>query len=143
TFNDGLAYELYDPVDHVRLHGGKIKNHTLRSLSNLFKYYWKKENRPDVAIALLPKINFISILTGRILGIKIIACEHNNHLRETDSLERFIWNFSYRFAVQLTVLTSFDKPFFEKKGAKVTVMRNPCSFKPLDQGVPDRANTMM
>lgn len=143
TFNDGLAYDLHSNVNHIQLYGGKLKNHTFRSLINLFKYYLGKKTRPDIAISLMPKINLISILVCKILGIKIIACEHNNHLRETDRLERFIWNFSYRFADQLTVLTKFDVPFFEKKGAKVIIMPNPCSFIPLDKKVPNKTNTII
>ena len=143
TFNEGSAYELQNTVNHIQLHDGQLKNHTLRSLSNLFKYYWKRKNRPDIAISLMPKINVISIIVCKLLGIKIIACEHNNHLRETDKFERFIWGFSYRFADQLTVLTKFDMPFFEKKGAKVTVMPNPCSFSPLNKETHNKTDTIL
>ncbi|MCG2461903.1 glycosyltransferase family 4 protein [Flavobacteriaceae bacterium F89] len=143
TFNEGLAYELNQKVNHIQLHGGKLKNHTLRSFVNLFKYYWKKPRRPEVAIAMMPKMNFISIIVCRILRVKIIACEHNNHLRKTEKFERFIWGFSYRFADQLNVLTKFDKPFFEDKGAKVTIMPNPCSFTLLDSENPHKTNTIL
>lgn len=133
TFNTGEFYSLKPSIKRVKLHGGFKFNHTIRSFVNLFRYYNKKSNRPDVSIAFMPRMSLISILICRFYRIKVIGCEHNNHLREVPNWTKFAWNYIYRFANTITVLTEFDKPFFESKKAKVVVMPNPCTFKVVDK----------
>lgn len=129
TFNKGQFFELHNSIQHVKLHHGHIKNHTLRCFINLYKFYAKKKNRPDVAIALMPRMILVSAFICKMQGIKLVGCEHNNHLRKVEPWTRFTWNFLYRFTDMITVLTEFDKTFFQKKGANVTVMPNPCTFE--------------
>ncbi|MBC7915789.1 MAG: glycosyltransferase family 4 protein [Pyrinomonadaceae bacterium] len=131
TFNNGEAFDVDQKVNRVKLHSGSIKNHTIRSLKSLISYYRKKANRPDIAISFICAINFVSIIACRLFAIKIIVSEHNNHYRKNGRVGEFTWNYLYRLANTVTVLTSFDKPFFEKKGSKVVVMPNPYSFIPL------------
>ena len=134
TFNEGAgdAYDIDDKIKRVRLHSGLIKNHTLRSLYNLVLFYKNFKNRPQVCISFCRTTNFSSIISCKIFAIKIIASEHSNHLRNYDIIGNFTWNYLYRFANYITVLTKFDKPFFEKRGANVIVMPNPSTFKPLE-----------
>lgn len=133
TFNEGKAYNLSDKVEHIELYGGKIPNHTIRSLSNLLGFYRKKENRPDLTIGLMPKINLVSILVSKFYGIPAIGCEHNNHLSDTSNLTRFIQTKVYKLAELITVLTTFDVAFFKRHGVNVKVMPNPATFTPIKE----------
>ena len=132
TFNKGDAYQIDENIKRVRLHSGSIKNHTVRSLWNLTLYYKVKRNRPDIVISSICTMNFVSILVCKLFSIKIIASEHHNHLRKVYRITKFTWNHLYRYANTITVLTNFDKSFFEEKGAKVVVMPNPCTFIPIE-----------
>lgn len=143
TFNKGQYYDLHPQINSVDLHRGFIKNHTIRSLINLFSYYFKRKNRPAVAIALMPRMNLISIIVCKLYGIKIIGCEHSNHLRQVEPLTKFTWNYIYRFANMITVLTEFDRNFFESKKANVIVMPNPCSFNILKNNSHNREKTIL
>jgi GalNAc-alpha-(1->4)-GalNAc-alpha-(1->3)-diNAcBac-PP-undecaprenol alpha-1,4-N-acetyl-D-galactosaminyltransferase len=131
TFNKGDAYSLDSRISRVQLHSGHFKNHTLRTLSNLILHYRQRKNRPDVCISFISKMNFSAIISCKLFSIKVIACEHNNHMVKTNSIVNFTWNYLYRLADYVTVLTAFDKPFFESKGAKVMVMPNPSTFTPI------------
>lgn len=131
TFNEPDDFELNKEVKRVKLHHGTIKNHTIRSLLNLTKFYAKKKNRPQVMIPFMTHGNFIGILVSKIYGIKTISSEHNNHLKKTDRIGAFTKKYLYRFTNVLTVLTAYDVPFYTKHGAKVEIMPNPCTFKAL------------
>ncbi|MEO9890997.1 glycosyltransferase family 4 protein [Aurantibacter sp.] len=128
----GDAYNLNKSIKRIRLHGGNIKNHKLRWLSNLIKHFMKTKNRPDVIISFLSLINMVAIISAKIYNIKIIASEHNNHLQATEPkfLTNFTWKYIYRKATQITVLTAFDVEFYEKYKANVMIMPNPCTFTP-------------
>jgi GalNAc-alpha-(1->4)-GalNAc-alpha-(1->3)-diNAcBac-PP-undecaprenol alpha-1,4-N-acetyl-D-galactosaminyltransferase len=143
TFNQGQFYDLHPKINSVDLHRGLIKNHTIRSFLNLFSLYLKKKNRPDVAIALMPRMSLISIIACKLFGIKVIGCEHNNHLRKVEKWTKFTWNYIYRFADKITVLTEFDRDFFERKKAKVLVMPNPCTFDILKNNDHKREKTIL
>lgn len=125
TFNEGEAFILVDEVKRIKLHHGFIKNHTVRSIINLHSFYKAKPNRPDVLISFLPENNLIAVLVGKLRGIKVIISEHTNHTAMVDRKTKWIQKYVYRFAFATTVLTSFDKPYFSKFGAKVTIMPNP------------------
>ena len=133
TFYDGDAYELDSRISRVRLHDGKIKNHKIRSLINLFGFYKKKSNRPNVIISFITQTNLISIIIAKIYGINIIVSEHNSYLRaqHPKNLTNFTRTFLYPLANYLTVLTSFDIDYYKKKKVNVVVMPNPCSFTPI------------
>ncbi|XLS30779.1 glycosyltransferase family 4 protein [Flavobacteriaceae bacterium M23B6Z8] len=132
TFNEPDDFQLDENVKRIKLHHGQIKNHTIRSISNLAKYYSKKRNRPDVMIPFMTHGNFIGIIVGRLFGIKTVSSEHNNHLKKTDRIGAFTKKYLYKFTNVLTVLTAYDVPFYEKHGATVEIMPNPCTFKALD-----------
>ena len=143
TLNDGDDFYLAEQVKRVRLHFGSIKNHTIRSIYNLIIYYKKAKNRPDIVISFLTRTNFMSILACKLFSIKIIVSEHFNHLGPSDKISQFTWNYLYKQANALTVLTKFDKPFFEKKGARVVVMPNPSTFTPIKDNTIPRRKTIL
>jgi GalNAc-alpha-(1->4)-GalNAc-alpha-(1->3)-diNAcBac-PP-undecaprenol alpha-1,4-N-acetyl-D-galactosaminyltransferase len=125
TFNKNNAYQIDKNVSRIKLHQGKIKNHSIRSLINLIKFYKNQENRPDILISFMPITNFIAIMVSKFYGIKIIISEHNNHEANKSFKSKWIRLLFYKYADATTVLTSFDVPFYESLGAKVTIMPNP------------------
>ncbi|WP_047245783.1 glycosyltransferase family 4 protein [Maribacter thermophilus] len=127
TFNPAVKtyYEIDEKVEIKNLHHGKIKNHLVRSLHNLHSFYRNKKNRPDVLISFIHLVNFISIIVGKLRNIKVIICEHTNHKTTSRTQIKFIRQYTYRFANALTVLTTFDLPYYMKYGAKTVVMPNP------------------
>jgi len=135
TFNKGDAYDLDHRVKRIKLHHGKIKNHKIRSLKNLFGLYKKKNNRPNVIISFITHMNLISIIVARLYNIKIIASEHNSHLRiqHPKYLTYITRTILYPMTNYLTVLTSFDIQYYKNKRIKVVVMPNPCSFNSLNK----------
>ncbi|WP_419211086.1 glycosyltransferase family 4 protein [Maribacter sp. X9] len=143
TFNKGNAYKTNSKVKRIDLHHGKIKNHSVRSLLNSFNYYRVTSNRPDILIAFIPSNNLIAILIGLFYGIKVIISEHNNHLANPSFKSKWIRKLLYRFADTTTVLTSFDKPFFENLGAKVVIMPNPINIPKTIKPFSERENTIL
>ncbi|WP_421804066.1 glycosyltransferase family 4 protein [Flagellimonas sp.] len=143
TFNEGQAFEIVKQVERIKLHNGKIKNHTIRSIFNLFKFYRIKSNRPDVLISFLPDNNLIAICVGKMLGIKVIVSEHTNHLVEVDKKTKWIQKNLYRYADATTVLTKFDKEYFSKFGAKVSVMPNPLNLPDKLKGFTKREKVIL
>ncbi|MET6991006.1 glycosyltransferase family 4 protein [Sediminicola arcticus] len=137
TLNTGQSYDVSSQINRVKLHGGNIKNHTIRRLLQLNKYYNKKENRPDIIISFLPPISLVAIPVAKLYKIKIICSEHTNHLNFGNYVTKFTRNYLYQFSDYVTILTSFDKLFYEKKGAKVQILPNPCTFSPLQKSKSD------
>lgn len=140
-------YKLDPAIKKVNLKRIKyLPSHTFRSVINLCRYYNKKANRPDVIISFITLTNFISIIVAKIYSIKIIAQEHNSHLRYMKGRKR-ISNFTkkhiYKMADVITVLTSFDIEFYKKHGANVYVMPNPCSFTPISSNSHNRQKTIL
>ncbi|WP_417370573.1 glycosyltransferase family 4 protein [Gelidibacter japonicus] len=128
TFNDPDVFYPNEGVKRIRLHGGSVKNHMIRSTNNLAKFYFKKKNRPDVLIPFITHTNLIGIIIGKLYGIKVISSEHNNHLKKIDAIGNFTRNYAYRFTDALTVLTKFDETFYKSRKVNVHVMPNPCTF---------------
>ena len=128
TFNEPEVFSANPTVKRIRLHDGKFKNHTLRSIRNLWKHYSKKEHRPDIMMPFMTQTNFIGALVGKLRGIKVVSAEHNNHLRETDTIGTLARKYMYKKSDALTVLTAFDETHYKKKGVNVHVMPNPCTF---------------
>lgn len=131
TFNQGEAFQVHDSIKRICLHHGKFRNHKLRSINNLLGHYKVKNNRPDVIISFITNTNFISTIVAKYFGIKIICSEHINYLQKGNYLTKFTRNVLYRFIDHLTVLTSFDLPFYSQKKINVSVMPNPCTFIPI------------
>ena len=143
TLNEGDAYKLDNSIDRVRLHGGRFKNHTIRTTNNLRMYYKKKEKRPDCIISFLTRENMSSILIGKYYNIPVIVCEHINHLQKGNFMDFLGKKFLYRFADQVTVLTNYDVAYYQAKGAQVTVMPNPCTFQKINLPINSRKNTIL
>ena len=143
TFNEPEVFSANSTVKRVRLHGGRYKNHTIRSIRNLQKLYAKKENRPDIMMPFMTQTNFIGALVGKIYGIKVVSAEHNNHLRETNLIGSLARKYMYRISDALTVLTSFDKNYYESKGVNVHVMPNPCTFEIFKEESRTRKNVIL
>jgi len=138
TFNESSqgddAYVLDPKIERIKLHDGKYSNHKIRSLNSLVSYYKDKTKRPDVIISFVCFTNLIAILAARFYGIKIIASEHtNHHLKGSpEFLVDFTRKYIYRMANFITVLTSYDLPYYKDKGSKVVVMPNPTTFSPIE-----------
>nr|WP_321413136.1 glycosyltransferase family 4 protein [uncultured Allomuricauda sp.] len=128
TFNESNSYSLGSNIEHVKLHKGWMPNHTFRRFLNLLSFYRKRKNRPDITIGFITRINLVSILVSKIYSIKAIGCEHNNHLSDKTKITRFTRNNIYKHADLITILTQFDAPFFEKRGANVKVVYNPATY---------------
>lgn len=133
SFNDIEVWKPHKDVKRVKLFDGRFKNHMLRSIDNIGRYYYKRKNRPDVLISFMTRTNLIGILVAKLYGIKVIASEHNNHLKEIDGIGDFTRKHIYRFANALTVLTAFDEKYYSKRNVNTYVMPNPCTFDIYDE----------
>lgn len=147
TLNKGKeAYEMDKNVQRVMLSHGKIPNHSIRSFVNLFRFYFKKQNRPDVIISFMTLTNLVTIPIAKLYGIKIVVQEQNNYLTYMKS-RKFLSDFTkkvvYKKADLLTVLTSFDFDFYQKYGINVMVIPNPTSFKPFSDKNSSRENVIL
>ncbi len=131
--NEGVAYDLDNKIDLVKLDHVDYNNKRLKSIVNLLIHYRKKKNRPDVLIPFITQVNLLGILIAKIYGFPVIASEHNSHIRKQSPiwLTKFTWNFVYPKSNFITVLTPFDIPFYRKKGINVEVMPNPSTFQPI------------
>ena len=132
TFMDGDAYELNNKIDRLRFHKSYLmKSVVLNSLIHLFSFYKDKNNRPDIISAHIGKIGLSTIPIAKLYKINIIISEHFNHfLQKRDFLRILLWDYLYRYADAVTVLTNKDLPFFSKRNSRTIVMENPCSFEP-------------
>ncbi|GLU44895.1 glycosyltransferase family 4 protein [Allomuricauda sp. NBRC 101325] len=125
TFNNGNSYPIDPKVNRVYLHGGTLKNHTLRSWKNLYSYYRVKENRPDAIVVFMPANALIVVPIAKIFGIKVIISEHNNHKANPSTKSKWTRKLLYPLANAVTILTSYDLEFFKKMNQKVVIMPNP------------------
>jgi glycosyltransferase involved in cell wall biosynthesis len=146
-FEGKEKYELNPAIEKVKLKRVKyVPSHTIRSIINLSRHYKTKSNRPDIIVSFITLTNLITIVVAKLYSIKIIAQEHNSHLRFmkgrkwiTDFTKKYI----YKMADTITVLTSFDIDYYERYGANVYVMPNPCSFKPISNNSHNRTKTIL
>lgn len=143
TFSGSDSYEYNKSINRIKLHHGNIKNHTIRRFFQLYKYYKKKDNRPDIIISFLPPVSFVAILIARLFRIKIIVCEHINHLQIGSIRDQFTRKYLYRFANFTTVLTKFDVDYYKKYHANVVVMPNPCTFEVVDNNDLPKENSLI
>lgn len=143
TFNEPEDYKVSKRVKRIRLHKENLKIHRLRRLLNLFTFYRKKENRPDITVSFITDINFVVIPICKLFGLKLICSEHFNHNRKGSIFVQFTRTILYRFADILTVLTEYDIDFYKRKGANVRVMPNPCTFGKIQSSEKKRENTIL
>jgi len=131
-FSDVVKYQLPEEIALIVLDTKSAQNHLLRSVINLRKYYKIKDNRPNIMVSFITKNNLIAILVSKMLAIPLLACEHSNFFRNQSPvfLSKITKTFFYRFADQITVLTTFDLPYYKKYGIDVKVLPNPSTFKP-------------
>lgn len=145
TFSPGLAYKLDNRVNLIKLHDGRIKNHSIRRFFNLISYYRKKDRRPQIIVSFITLINLISIVTAKIYGIKIICSEHNSYLRAQNPvfLTKLTRRLFYPKSDAITVLTSFDLPHYKSLKVNAVVMPNPCSFIPIENPVSEKNKALI
>lgn len=143
TFSDPDVFEIDPKVKRIRLHNGKIKNHTLRCFFNLLKYYRNKKKRPDVIISFIHGTNLISIIVAYLLRIKVIASEHTNHTVNKARKTKFARKYVYRYANFVTVLTSFDLKYYFKNRVKAVVVPNPVSFEVNNENIGEKENVIL
>lgn len=134
TFNDPDAYELHPAIKRIKFHNKRfIKYSIVRGFFSLLILYFKKRNRPDVICSHIDLMGYATIIPSRLYGIKLTVSEHTNHYhQEVTFAKKLLWNWLYRYPDAVTILTTFDFPFFENKNKNVVVMPNPCSFEPID-----------
>lgn len=145
TLNPGLAYELDSKIKFVRLHHGNFKIKKIQNFINLYKHYYRKNNRPNVIVSFMTLMNLITIPVAKIYGIPIIVSEHINHQKAPTPiyLSRFTRNFIYPYANYVTVLTKFDVGYYKKRRSKVVIMPNPCSFKIIENSIQERKKVIL
>ncbi|WP_339654722.1 glycosyltransferase family 4 protein [uncultured Maribacter sp.] len=135
TFRDGDGYSLHPSVSRIRLHNDlKFFNYTIfKAFIYLFKFYWYKQNRPKIISSHIDLLGLATIPVAKFLNIKIVVTEHFNHFnQEINFSKRILWNYFYKLPDAITVLTNFDKPYFEQRNKRVRVILNPCSFEPIE-----------
>ncbi len=133
TYRDGDKYRLNENVERIRLHKKLplFDTNLTRAAVHLFRFYWKKKNRPDVISSHINTMGLVSIPISLLYNIKLVVSEHNNYLAAKMSAKQwFLWNVLYKFPQAVTILTRFDKTYFEKKNKNVRIMPNPLSFEP-------------
>lgn len=140
-------YSLNPAVNKIEIKRfNSIPTHTIRSIVNLSNFYKKKSNRPDIIISFVTLTNLITIIVARLFKIKIIAQEHNSHLRHMKGRKLstlLTKQYVYKKADIVTVLTSFDIPYYKKYGVNVTVLPNPCSFKAISDNTHEREKSIL
>lgn len=146
-FNKKDNYRLNPSIKRERLKESPyIPSHTLRSIINLSRYYRSVANRPDIIISFITLTNLICIIVAKLFKIKIIAQEHNSYLRYMNGrkiITKLTKKYVYKMADLVTVLTSFDLPYYTKFGVNVRVMPNPCTFIPIKYNSHRREKTIL
>ncbi len=141
------VYDLDPIVKRVQIKENKlIPNLTVSSIVNLFRHYKNKSHRPDFMVSFMTTTNFISIIVAKLFSIKIIAQEHISHVgsgQKKNIITDITRKHLYKKADVLTVLTSFDVPYYKKLGAEVYVMPNPCSFNAITENYHQRDKTIL
>jgi glycosyltransferase involved in cell wall biosynthesis len=96
-------------------------------------YYYLKSTRPDVVVPFLTNTNGVTIIVCKLLGLNVIASEHNNYKLNLNTFPVwFIKRVIYPRASLLTVLTERDKKdYYGKFMNNVIVMPNPLSLEPV------------
>jgi GalNAc-alpha-(1->4)-GalNAc-alpha-(1->3)-diNAcBac-PP-undecaprenol alpha-1,4-N-acetyl-D-galactosaminyltransferase len=103
----------------------------LRLYFNIYNYL--KAEKPDFVIPFSTTTNGITIITCKLLGLYVIASEHNNYKIYLNSFSFwFIRRIIYPHANILTVLTERDKnEYYGRFMNNVIVMPNPLPLDPV------------
>lgn len=132
TYREGDKYLLNENVERIRLHKKLVlfDSNLTRATVHLFRFYWDKKNRPDVISSHINTMGLVTIPVSIFYKIKLVVSEHNNYLESKMTFKKWIlWHVLYKFPHAVTILTKFDKAYFEKKNKNVVIMPNPLSFK--------------
>lgn len=132
TLNNNIkdVFDLEKGILRIKLKRKKVKNHSLNNLTNLFHFYLKKKNRPDVVISFMVETSMLAIIITTVFRIKCIASEHTNHIiRVKNNLRLFTRKYLYRLADKIVVLTEFDRKYYAKYKSDAIVIPNPSTFK--------------
>lgn len=130
---DSDFYELDPSVLRLGLAVSKESSNPWQAINNNINRLKKlraaiKSSTPDVVISFMDKMNVLTLLATRGLGLKIIIMEHTNPESHHISFAwRALRRLSYRYADLLGVLTERARPWAQtliRKGA-VFVMPNP------------------
>jgi glycosyltransferase involved in cell wall biosynthesis len=89
-----------------------------------------RRQAPSDVVVLLRGMNWRLILACRLLGVRVIATEHTNHLAERGIFSWIERHLIYKMANDLVVLTEFDGAHYRKFLPNVHVIPNPLSFTP-------------
>lgn len=130
SFRGGDEYPLDPSIKREHFNKKVLVNSVVfNGYFQLFNFYRKKSNRPDVMSSHINSLGFLTIPIAKIFRIKIIVSEHINHQVDMRFRKRFLWKRLYPLVDAVTILTHFDYDFFSKKNKKVVVMPNPSSFE--------------
>lgn len=129
------SYELDPRIERIK-YGSKffIFNFTsVKCLLFLLKFYFKKNNRPDIISSHATLMGYATIPISILYNIKLTVSEHTNHFRGKKSItNRLLWDFLYRFPDAVVILTKYDLPFFQKRNKNTIIIHNPSTYKPLE-----------
>ncbi|MFC4097905.1 glycosyltransferase family 4 protein [Euzebyella saccharophila] len=129
TFTGSDNYELEPEIKRIKLHNHPLFHSVVvNGFFSLLSFYRKKENRPDIMSSHITLLSFCTIPIAKIFNIKIIISEHINHSYSNNLIKRILREKIYRFADLITVLTSYDVPYFRKNHKNVQLLPNPCTF---------------
>lgn len=146
TFSEGDRYPLNKGIIRKRFHKKlPIFNYALvRAFVYLLHYYSSKKNRPDIICSHINLMAAVTIPLAQLYNIKVISSEHSNH-KETSFnwKKKIVWNFLYRYADAITVLTKYDLEFFKKRNNNVWVMHNPNSFQRINTQIKNRDKSIL
>src|SRR5690606_4152569 len=111
-------YSLNKGIIRKRFHKNlPFLNYALvRALVYLIQFYRFKDNRPDIICSHINSMAGVTIPLAKLYGIKVISSEHSNH-KETalNWKKKILWNFLYKYADAITILTKYDLDFFKKR----------------------------
>jgi len=146
TFRKEDAYSLDEKIERLRFHKNLLLfNYTLvRAFFHLLHFYRKEENRPDIINSHIDVMGLTTIPIAKLYKIKVIASEHMNHHSNKKTFPRLLlWDFWYKYADAITILTKFDLEYFSKRNKNVVVIPNPSSFLPIPKNNTNRENVVL
>ncbi|MBC6997980.1 glycosyltransferase family 4 protein [Cytophaga sp. FL35] len=134
TFQDTDKYYLDPKIERIKLHKHPLfQSVVVNGFFQLFNFYRKKKNRPDVMSSHICLLSYMTIPIAKIFGLKLIISEHTNHIQVTSFARRFLRTYLYPLADAVTILTKFDQEYFSTRNKNVWLMPNPCPFDIIEE----------
>ncbi|WP_343563042.1 glycosyltransferase family 4 protein [Sphingobacterium sp.] len=146
---DGKApfYELNKSINvkYFPFRKGRNIYEKLKNRYKLISYIRQlsKDERPDVIISFIYKMNTKVLLGTRFLGIPIIASEHNTLDTKMSKYEWFQRFQVSRLADKLTILTQHDFEYLKGRLKNKIIMPNPLSFNPIEEYNEEREKVIL